>query len=182
MGITNRRDWFSSWFIGLSSAGGVGRARSAAGGRARERARRMAGIEVLEGRAVMTAVVPTYSVTQNWGRGFQGQLQLANKDTVAVPNWTVSFDLAANLTSVWDGALVSHVGTRYTVTNAGWNATLPVGGTVGFGFVATPGATGAASPPSPTSPSPARPGAMIRGNTSCPWPRPCRRSPRPCSS
>ena len=146
MCFIDRRDWFSTRIIGLFTNDRVGRMAVTGGRRSRERARQVAGIEVLEGRAVMTAVVPTYSVTQDWGSGFQGQLQLANKDTVAVPNWTVSFDLAANLTSVWDGAVVSHVGTRYTVTNAGWNANLPVGGSVGFGFVATPGSTGPATP------------------------------------
>ena len=99
----------------------------------------LTGIESLECRAVMTAVVPLYGITQNWGSGFQGELKLTNKDTVAVPNWTVQFDLGANLTSVWDAKVVSHVGTRYTISNAGWNSNLPVGGSVGFGFVAAPG-------------------------------------------
>lgn len=112
----------------------------------RQRRTPLPGPESLEGRALLTAVVPLYSVSQDWGSGFQGQIQLTNKDTVAVPDWTVQFDLAATLTSVWDGSVVSHVGTRYTVRNAGWNATLPVGGSVSFGFVAAPGTTGPATP------------------------------------
>ena len=147
MSASSRMDRFAFWF-------GARFRRSAAirGGvkdRVRDRARRrtrLGGLEALEGRAVLTAVVPVYSVSQNWGSGFQGQIQLTNKDTVTVPDWTVQFDLAANLTSVWDGAVVSHVGTRYTVKNAGWNANLPVGGSVAFGFVAAPGTTGPTTP------------------------------------
>ncbi|MEI8367685.1 MAG: cellulose binding domain-containing protein [Planctomycetia bacterium] len=151
MGIFTQRGWFLARWLGTGLIGSrFGGRRHGAGGRgagsARGRCRHVVGLESLEGRAVMTAVIPTYTVTQNWGSGFQGQVQLANKDVVAVPNWTVQFDLAANLTSVWDGAVVSHVGTRYTITNAGWNATLPVGGTVGIGFVATPGSTGPSTP------------------------------------
>jgi Cellulose binding domain len=147
MGISTRREGFLSRFIGTGLIGSrfAGK-RRVAKGRGARRGRQVVGLETLEGRAMMTAVIPTYTVTQNWGTGFQGQVQLANKDVVAVPNWTVQFDLAANLTSVWDGAVVSHVGTRYTITNAGWNATLPVGGTVGIGFVATPGSTGPSTP------------------------------------
>lgn len=145
MSASSRMDRFVFWFGDRFRRA----ARDGARDRARDRDRRrtrLGGLETLESRAVLTAVVPAYSVSQNWGSGFQGQIQLTNKDTVAVPDWTVQFDLAANLTSVWDGAVVSHVGTRYTVKNAGWNANLAVGGTVAFGFVAAPGTTGPTTP------------------------------------
>lgn len=141
MSATSRMDRFAAWFGDRFRRP----APSRPGNRARSRTR-LTGVEALEGRAVLTAVVPVWSVTQDWGSGFQGQIQLTNKDTVPIPDWTVQFDLAADLTSVWDGAVVSHVGTRYTVKNAGWNASLPVGGTVAFGFVAAPGSSGPTTP------------------------------------
>jgi hypothetical protein len=106
---------------------------------------RLSGLERLEPRAVMAVVVPTFTVTKDWGSGFQGQLQLANRDTVNVADWTLTFDYGARITSIWDAKVISHVGTRYTVGNAGWNSTLAAGGSVSFGFVAAPGT-------SPTAP------------------------------
>jgi hypothetical protein len=97
------------------------------------------GIEALEERAVPAGVVASYAVTQDWGSGFQAQVRLDNQQTVNVPNWKLDFDFAPSITSIWDAQVVSHVGTHYVVTNAGWNSTLAAGGAVSFGFVANPG-------------------------------------------
>lgn len=97
------------------------------------------GIEALEERAVPAGVVASYAVTQDWGSGFQAQVRLDNQQAVNVPNWRLDFDFAPSITSIWDAQVVSHVGTHYVVTNAGWNSALAAGGTVSFGFVANPG-------------------------------------------
>ncbi|MEI7684911.1 MAG: cellulose binding domain-containing protein [Planctomycetota bacterium] len=99
-------------------------------------------LEQLEDRAV-PAVAVAYNVTQDWGSGAQGQVKLTNPDAAAVANWTVEFDFAASITSVWDGRIVSHVGNHYVVTNSGWNASIAPGGNASFGFVMGP-ANGAA--------------------------------------
>jgi hypothetical protein len=106
-------------------------------------------LEPLEPKAMLTAttVAPNYVVTQNWGSGFEGEVTLTNQQTSAVKNWTLAFDYGATITSIWDGSIVSHTGTHYVVTNAGWNSTLAAGGQVEFGFIAAPGA----SPASPTN-------------------------------
>ena len=91
--------------------------------------------ESLEPRALLAVVVPGYEVTQDWGSGFQGAVTLENQDTESVENWTVSFDYAADISSIWDAKVVSRDGDRYTVSNAGWNGTLTPGATVSFGFV-----------------------------------------------
>lgn len=95
-------------------------------------------LELLEDR-LAPAVVVEYTVTQNWGSGFQGQIKLINQDATSVPDWRLQFDFAANLTSVWDAKVTSHVGDRYVVNNAGWNSALPANGMVSFGFVGNPG-------------------------------------------
>lgn len=101
-----------------------------------------AGLETLEPRTMLAAtVVPNYVVTQSWGSGFEGQITLTNQQTTAVGNWQLAFDYGASITSIWDGSIVSHSGTHYVVSNAGWNATLAAGGKVSFGFVAAPGGT-----------------------------------------
>jgi chitinase len=96
--------------------------------------------DLLEPRTLLAvSVVPNYAVTQNWGSGFEGQITLASKQSSAISNWMLAFDYGATITSIWDGKIVSHTGTHYVVSNAGWNSTLAMGGQVEFGFVATPG-------------------------------------------
>jgi chitinase len=105
-------------------------------------------VESLEPKTMLAAtVVPTYVVTQNWGSGFQAEITLTNQQATAVKNWQLAFDYGASITSIWDGAIVSHAGTHYVVSGANWNSTVVAGGKVEFGFVAAPGS----SPTSPTN-------------------------------
>jgi hypothetical protein len=93
----------------------------------------------LEGREVPAGVVANYAVTQDWGSGFQASLSLVNSQPTAVADWRLEFDLAANITSIWDAQVVSHSGNHYFITGAAWDSNLSGGGTVSFGFVASPG-------------------------------------------
>jgi chitinase len=88
---------------------------------------------------VPAGIVATYTMTQDWGSGFQGQIRLDNDQSTSVQNWRLEFDSAANLTSIWDATIASHTGNHYVVNNAGWNSTLAAGGSVSFGFVGSPG-------------------------------------------
>jgi hypothetical protein len=96
---------------------------------------------VLEDRAVPAGVLASYAVIQDWGSGFQAQVSLANQQASAVPNWTLAFDYPASIGAIWDATVLSHSGTHYVLGNAGWNSTLPAGGSVSFGFNASPGHT-----------------------------------------
>ena len=106
------------------------------------------GSESLEGRAMMSATVPDYKVVQDWGSGFQAGITLDNRGTTPVTDWKVSFDYAAQINSIWDARIVSHVGSTYTIANTGWNGTLDAGKSVAFGFIGA-GAAGT----SPATPS-----------------------------
>ncbi len=112
-----------------------------ANGERHQKRRAFLEIEVLEGREVPAGVVASYAVTQDWGSGFQAQLRLDNQQSSSVTNWKLEFDYSANVSSIWDAKIVSHVGSHYVVQNAGWNSTLSAGGSVSFGFVASPGNT-----------------------------------------
>lgn len=98
------------------------------------------GIEFLEDRLSPAQVA--FAITQDWGSGFQGQLAITNALTdPAVADWQLEFDYDAQVNSIWDARIVSHVQSHYVVANAGWNSTLVPGGSVSFGFVASPGST-----------------------------------------
>ena len=101
--------------------------------------------ESLEGRAMMSATVPDYTLVQDWGSGFQAGITLDNRGTTPVTDWKVSFDYGAQINSIWDARIVSHVGSTYTIANAGWNGTLDAGRAVAFGFLGAATAAGSAT-------------------------------------
>lgn len=126
--------------------------------------------ETLEQRAMMAVVAPAYEVTQDWGSGFEAGIELQNLDTEAVNDWTVSFDYAADISSIWNAAIVDRDGDRYTIEHADWNATLAAGQTVAFGFIGAGDSTaptnflingepidGLPSQPNPVAPEPVDP-------------------------
>ncbi|MGX7828313.1 glycosyl hydrolase family 18 protein [Actinokineospora sp. 24-640] len=90
------------------------------------------------------APVPTatFQKTQDWGSGWEGKYTIRNAGDTALTSWRVEFTLASGaISSSWD-AQRSQSGTRYTFTNLSWNASVPPGGSVSFGF----NASGSASP------------------------------------
>ncbi len=82
-----------------------------------------------------------YTVRDNWGAGFIGNMTVEGAGTGA-QGWTVEFDAGFAITNIWGAEIVSHVGTHYVLRNASYNANVPPGGSVTFGFQAATGATG----------------------------------------
>ncbi|HRF59995.1 MAG TPA: cellulose binding domain-containing protein [Fimbriimonadaceae bacterium] len=80
-----------------------------------------------------------FRVTQDWTSGFQAEITIRNGGTTPIQDWTLEFDYTRAITSVWNGTLVSVVGNRYRIRNAGWNATIAPGAAATIGFVASPG-------------------------------------------
>ena len=111
--------------------------------RKRKTARDQYNPESLEQRAMMAVVAPAYEVSQDWGSGFQAEIELQNLDVETVNDWTISFNYAADITSIWDATVVAREGDRYTIANAGWNANLEAGRSVAFGFIGSADVSGA---------------------------------------
>ena len=82
-----------------------------------------------------------YTVRDNWGSGFIGNMTVEGGSS-GTQGWTVEFDAGFAITNIWGAEIVSRVGTHYVLRNASYNAAVPSGGSVTFGFQATPGATG----------------------------------------
>ncbi len=111
-------------------------------------------LTLLEDRAVPADA--SFAVINSWSGGLQGEIAITNPDGPAVNGWQLSFDYDGNVSQVWNASLVSHVGTRYTFADAGWNASIPVNGQTAFGFISTPSTTptnyefnGVSPPPPP---------------------------------
>ena len=80
-----------------------------------------------------------FTVTGQWNTGFGGEIKLTNGGTTPIPGWKLGFTAPWTIASAWNATLVGTSavagGTRFTVADAGWNGTVPVGGSVTIGFV-----------------------------------------------
>jgi hypothetical protein len=52
-------------------------------------------LEGLEGRQLLSAFQATYEVSQDWGTGFQAEIQVKNTGTEPIQNWSLAFDYPA---------------------------------------------------------------------------------------
>jgi hypothetical protein len=86
-----------------------------------------------------------FTMTWNWGSGYEAGFTIANNSSAAASGWTVVFSLPAGqqMGNYWD-ALETTSGSQVTFTNRNYNATVAAeGGTTSFGFIVT----GPFSPP-----------------------------------
>ncbi len=99
-----------------------------------------------EGQSTSTCNI-TYRQTTQWPTGFQGEVTVKNNGP-AINGWTVGFTFPGTQTvyELWNG-VYTQTGPNVTVTNAPYNAMIPTGGTVTFGF----NANWSGSNPLPTS-------------------------------
>jgi len=88
-----------------------------------------------------------YTVVDNWGTGFNAGVKFQNTSGAALNGWTLEFDLAADITHIWNAELLSRAGTRYVIRNAAWNGTVANGQTIDFGFLGAPTAPGPVAEP-----------------------------------
>jgi serine/threonine protein kinase len=90
-----------------------------------------------------TSTTPTaacdarYELTDSWPDGYNAQITVHNADKRDLTGWTVTWEQPAGhkIGNLWNGVLRQDA-TSVTVTNADYNAKLPVGGTTNFGFTA----------------------------------------------
>lgn len=83
-----------------------------------------------------SACTVSYQVNQ-WTGGFTAQVQVTNNGA-ALNGWTVTWTFAGNqqITSAWN-TVVTQSGAAVTARDAGYNASVPAGGTLQFGFQGT---------------------------------------------
>jgi cellulase/cellobiase CelA1 len=84
------------------------------------------------------ACAVAYAVTNDWGSGFTANVTLTNTGGSALNGWTLTYAFPGNQTisNAWNGTAVQS-GKNVTVTNAGWNGSLPPNGSASFGFQAS---------------------------------------------
>lgn len=92
------------------------------------------------GTAACTA---TYSVSSDWGGGFNAEVKVTNSGSTALSSWkaTWTWPGAQKVTSMWN-ASYTQTGSTVTAVNASHNGAVPVGGSASFGFGGAPGGGG----------------------------------------
>lgn len=74
-----------------------------------------------------------YSIN-SWGSGYTATITITNNGTSAINNWQLQWDYATQTVgSSWSCQLVQN-GTRVTVNPVSWNASIPAGGSISFGY------------------------------------------------
>ena len=111
------------------------------------------GIDDLEVRLVMTTpggpgqiaplnspqVTISFTKTADWGSGFTGQMTIANIGSTPINGWNLAMDFDPKIDSIWNSEIVSRNGTRYTLKDKGYNASIAPGASISFGFNGSPG-------------------------------------------
>lgn len=94
-------------------------------------------VPVVSASGAAPACTVEYSVTNQWAGGFQGSVKITN-NTAALSGWTLGFDFAdgQKIDQGWN-AKWSQSGTRVTAAGESYNGSLPSGGSVSAGFLAS---------------------------------------------
>jgi len=78
----------------------------------------------------------TFTKTNEWPGGFQGDVRVANTGTNSTTSWNVTLTFAngQRITQVWGGR-TTQTASPFTVTNESWNGTIAAGQGTNFGFL-----------------------------------------------
>ncbi|MFI7058795.1 cellulose binding domain-containing protein [Streptosporangium canum] len=76
----------------------------------------------------------TYRLS-DWGSSFNAEVTIKNTTTAAINGWKLTFSFPGNQTinNSWN-ATTTQSGKQVTATHESWTATIPPGGTIGFGL------------------------------------------------
>lgn len=129
----------------------------------------LSGIGTPPAQVAAYGIEVTFRKVSDWGSGFTGEMTIKNNGTTSLNGWTLAFDFPAEITSIWNAQIVSHVGNHYVLKDMGYNANISAGGSTSFGFNGTPGNL-SAEPTNITvngnQPAPAPPPSITVGDVS----------------
>ena len=87
-----------------------------------------------------------FTIQNDWNSGFTGEAEITNLADYPINSWELEFKIEQEISSFWNAELIKREGNHYTVSHSGWNQSIPVGGSVKFGFSAIPGNLKSISP------------------------------------
>ncbi|MFF5498267.1 cellulase family glycosylhydrolase [Streptomyces aquilus] len=86
------------------------------------------------------ACTAAYTVSSDWGSGFNAEVKVTNTGTTAISSWKVTWTWSGSqkVTNMWN-ASYTQSGATVTATNAAHNGAVPAGGSATLGFGGAPG-------------------------------------------
>ena len=76
----------------------------------------------------------TFCLDSVYDGGYNARLELTNKTSHTIEDWTLVFSFYENISGAWNGILSKLDDGTYQIQNAGWNQDILAGETVTFGF------------------------------------------------
>ena len=78
-------------------------------------------------------VTVTFDVGETWDSGFSGSIAIDNEGPVALDAWELVYEKGPAIGELWNGDWSQDDGST-TISDLGWNATIPVGGSILLGY------------------------------------------------
>ncbi len=75
-----------------------------------------------------------FKVKDSWNEGFNADITISNQEENTIEDWVLEFDFDAEITSIWNGTILSGEGGHYVIQNAGYNANVLANERVSFGI------------------------------------------------
>jgi predicted carbohydrate-binding protein with CBM5 and CBM33 domain len=88
-----------------------------------------------------------FIVTQNWGSGWEGRLEIVNPGPAAWNPWRLEFDAHWTISNAYNAMQFSRVGDHYIYDPHSWNGVVPAGGTLVFDWLVSNAGSHGAHPP-----------------------------------
>lgn len=79
--------------------------------------------------------VVDFSLVNQWNGGYQAEIKITNIGAEDIVNWSIEFDLAQEISNIWNAIVIEQSDSHYIIQNSGWNQDIPVGESISFGFV-----------------------------------------------
>ena len=80
-----------------------------------------------------------FTDSDDWRTGFVGDIMITNTGSNPIGGWTIQFDFAPKVISIWGATIASRIGDQYTIDNVSYDATIAPGQSISFGFEGKPG-------------------------------------------
>lgn len=76
----------------------------------------------------------TFMLDGYWNGGYNAKIKIQNTSNVKIENWYIAFDLANEISNLWNAEVSTSENGNYVLKNAGYNQDVEADGTVEFGF------------------------------------------------
>lgn len=80
-----------------------------------------------------------YTITSDWGNGFNGNIEIKNESEESIEDWKLEIDFDNQITDIWNAEITENNGKHYVIGNKTYNQNILAGSTVNIGFTCEAG-------------------------------------------